>query len=69
MLDGYRRGANCRTNTIGYCSIDRVLTGETFTASVSKEGYLTAAVTYRVNPPVGPAGGNGPFLVVTLSKQ
>jgi hypothetical protein len=67
MLDGYRAGTTCTTTTGGTCTIDRVLTGETFTARISKEGYQPTTVSYRVDPPVGVAG-NPPFPVIILSR-
>jgi len=67
VLDGYRGGATCVTTMSGTCTIDRVLTGETFNARVTKHGYEPAALSYRVDPPVGPAG-NSPSLAVLLSR-
>ena len=67
MLGGYRSGAACATSASGTCTIDRVLTGESFTARVTKSGYQSVTVTYRVDPPVGPAG-NPPSMTVMLSR-
>ena len=67
MLDGYRSGAACATSASGMCTIDRILTGESFTARVTKSGYQSVTVTYRVDPPVGPAG-NPPSMTITLSR-
>jgi hypothetical protein len=67
MLDGYRRGAACATNPSGMCTIDRILTGETFSARITKSGYQSVTVNYRVDPPVGPAG-NPPSMTVMLSR-
>ena len=68
MLDGYRSGATCTTTSGGICTIDRVLTGETFSARISKAGFQTVTVSYRVDPPVG-AAGNPPFLTVVLPRS
>lgn len=67
MLDGYRSGATCMTTSSGTCTIDRVLTGETFTARISKAGFQTVTISYWVDPPVGPAG-NPSSLVVVLTR-
>ncbi len=67
VLDGYRAGSTCLTIGAGTCTVDRVLTGEPFTSRISKNGYQTATVSYRVDPPVG-INGNPPFLVVILSR-
>jgi len=53
ILDGYARGAHCMTNENGYYRIDKLLTGETFTARASKDGYESLTKSYRVDPPVG----------------
>ena len=67
ILDGYRTGAVCTTNSFGSCRIDRLLTGETFNALVSKNGYRATTFSYRVDPPVGL--GNSPFFAITLSRD
>ena len=68
ILDGYAAGRSCVTNSSGFCSIDRVLTGESFTGRVTKNGYASATFTYRVDPPVGP-GGTGPFFLLSLQRS
>ncbi len=66
MADGYQAGAGCITNQFGFCMIERLLTGETFTARASKSGYHSLTFTYRVDPPVGV--GNPPFREIRLSR-
>lgn len=66
MLDGYQAGASCTTNGFGVCTIDRLLTRETFTGRASKAGYESVMFTYRVDPPVGL--GNAPFYTIRLSR-
>jgi hypothetical protein len=68
MLDGYARGARSVTDELGNYKIDDILTGETFHVKASKPGYLSLTLTYRVDPPVGPAGGNSPFLEFRLHR-
>jgi hypothetical protein len=65
LRDGYQAGQSCVTNQNGVCTIDRVLTGETFTARISRPGYVVKTFTYRVDPPVG-VSGNPPSLTVFL---
>jgi len=62
ILDGYARGARAVTNEFGHYQIDRVLTGETLRVRASRPGYSPSTLTYRVDSPVGPSGGNPPFL-------
>jgi len=62
ILDGYARGSQAITNEFGHYRIDRILTGETFSARASRAGYAPSTLTYRVDSPIGPAGGNPPFL-------
>jgi hypothetical protein len=62
ILDGYAGGARSVTNEFGHYQIDRVLTGETLRVTASKPGYSPSTLTYRVDSPVGPSGGNPPFL-------
>lgn len=69
ILDGYRSDAICTTNASGFCSIHRILTGETFTTQVTKSGYRPTTFSYRVDPPVGPAGSNSPFFGITLTRD
>ena len=63
MLSGYRSGAACATNAIGFCTIDRVLGGETFSAQVSKSGYQPVTFEYRVDQ-----FGNSPFFGTALAR-
>jgi len=63
MLSGYRSGAVCVTNSIGFCAIDRVLDGETFSAQVTKTGYQPVTFEYRVDQ-----FGNTPSYFVSLSR-
>lgn len=67
MLDGYSKGRTCVTNTFGVCRIEPVLTRETFSACVAKDGYNAVTSTYRVDPPIG--GVNSPSFHVILSRQ
>ena len=56
VLDGHARGAHATTNSNGYYVIEKILVGETFSAQASKDGYESLTQTYRVDPPVVPAG-------------
>ncbi|MGE5236575.1 MAG: carboxypeptidase-like regulatory domain-containing protein [Acidobacteriota bacterium] len=67
ILDGYAHDARALTNQYGYYQIDKILTGEAFTVTVSKDGYAPLTQSYRVDPPVGP-GGNSPFLDFRLAR-
>jgi hypothetical protein len=69
ILDGYARGARSVTNEFGSYRIDGVLTEETFQVRASLSGYAPSTLSYRVDPPIGPAGGNPPFLDFLLRKQ
>jgi hypothetical protein len=53
ILDGYARGTHSTTNENGYYRIDRLLTGEVFSARASKDGYESLTKSYRVDPPRG----------------
>ncbi|HEV7515103.1 MAG TPA: hypothetical protein VGR07_02265 [Thermoanaerobaculia bacterium] len=68
VLDGYARGERSITNQFGAYQFDKILTGETFSIRASKSGYTPLTLTYRVDPPVGPAGGNPPFLDFPLRR-
>ncbi|HKR63705.1 MAG TPA: carboxypeptidase-like regulatory domain-containing protein [Thermoanaerobaculia bacterium] len=68
MLDGYAVGKSSVTGANGVYRIEPVLTGETFTIVASKPGYASMTKTYRVDPPVGPAGSNSPFLNFALGR-
>ena len=68
ILDGYSRNARAVTNENGYYKVDRILTGEDFSASASKSGYTSVTQAYRVDSPVGPVG-NGPFLDFRLHAE
>jgi Carboxypeptidase regulatory-like domain len=61
-LDGYARGDRAVTNENGHYRLDRMLAGETFSVRASKPGYSPVTLTYRVDSPIGPGGGNPPFL-------
>jgi hypothetical protein len=69
ILDGYARGARSVTNEFGAYQINGILTEETFRIRASLPGYATSTISYRVDPPIGPAGGNPPFLDFRLRKQ
>ncbi|MEA2692200.1 MAG: CarboxypepD reg-like domain [Acidobacteriota bacterium] len=68
ILNGYARGAQSLTNRFGAYQFDTILTGETFSVRASKTGYVPSTLTYRVDSPVGPAGGNPPFLDFRLRR-
>jgi hypothetical protein len=68
ILDGYAAGRSAISADNGYYRIEPILTGETFTATASKEGYQPASKTYRVDSPIGPAGLNPPFLDFELRR-
>ena len=68
ILDGYAAGKSAITNENGVYRIEPLLTGETFTATATKEGYQPVTTTYRVDSPIGPAGLNPPFLDFKLSR-
>ncbi|HEY3571084.1 MAG TPA: carboxypeptidase-like regulatory domain-containing protein [Thermoanaerobaculia bacterium] len=68
ILDGYARGATSVTNESGAYHFDKILTGETFHIRVSKPGYSPVTLSYRVDSPIGPAGGNPPFLDFRLHR-
>lgn len=63
MLSGSRSGAVCLTNSLGLCSIERVLDGETFSAQVTKTGYQPLTFEYRVDQV-----GNSPFYFASLAR-
>jgi hypothetical protein len=69
ILDGYARGARSVTNEFGAYQIKGILTEETFRVRASIAGYAPSTISYRVDPPIGPAGGNPPFLDFRLRKQ
>ena len=60
ILDGYAAGRAAVSNSLGYYSIDRVLTDETFTLEVTMEGYARQVLTYRI--------GTQPFFNVALTR-
>jgi len=66
IMSGYRTGATCVTNAGGFCSIDRLLTYEEFTATASKPGYLTTTFNRTASPPLGTAI---PFPSVLLQRN
>jgi hypothetical protein len=68
MLDGYASGARSVTNEFGAYQINGVLTEETFRLRASLPGYMSSTLSYRVDSPIGPAGGNPPFLDFQLRK-
>jgi hypothetical protein len=68
ILDGYTRGTGSVTNELGAYQIDGILTEETFRVRASLPGYAPSTLSYRVDPPIGPAGGNPPFLDFRLRK-
>jgi hypothetical protein len=68
ILNGYARGAQSLTNRFGAYEFDTILTGETFSVRASKAGYAPSTLTYRVDSPLGPAGGNPPFLDFRLRR-
>jgi hypothetical protein len=47
LLEGYRAGISCTTPASGTCSLDPVSADETYTISVTKEGYRPANVEVR----------------------
>jgi len=69
ILAGYARGSRSVTTEVGYYRIDKILTGETFSARASKTGYEPTTLSYRVDSPVGPGGGNSPFLDFRLRRS
>jgi Carboxypeptidase regulatory-like domain len=69
ILDGFARGAETTTNEYGAYEIDGILTGEVFTIAASKSGYESSTKSYRVDSPIGPGGGNPPFLDFSLHRQ
>ena len=69
ILEGYAGGARSITNEFGAYQIQGILTEETFRVRASISGYAPSTVSYRVDPPIGPAGGNPPFLDFRLRKQ
>ena len=66
ILDGYQSDASCTTNAFGVCTLERLLTGETFRTRASKPGYDSVTFIYHVDPPVGV--GNPPFYRIALSR-
>ena len=68
ILSGYASGASGVSNQAGSYKIDRILTQEVFSIRASKDGYASQTVTYRVDPPVGPAGGNPPWVNFNLHR-
>ncbi|HTG31683.1 MAG TPA: carboxypeptidase-like regulatory domain-containing protein [Thermoanaerobaculia bacterium] len=69
ILDGYARGSRSVSNEFGHYQINGILTEEPFQVRASLPGYAPSTVSYRVDPPIGPAGGNSPFLDFSLRKQ
>ncbi len=69
ILDGYARGARSVANEFGHYQINGILTEETFRVRASLPGYTPSTLSYRVDSPIGPAGGNPPFLDFRLRKQ
>lgn len=69
ILDGYAQGTRSVTNEFGYYQLKGILTEETFRVRASIPGYAPSTISYRVDPPIGPAGGNPPFLDFRLRKQ
>jgi carboxypeptidase family protein len=67
ILDGYARGSRSVTNQFGHYQIDRILTGEAFSAKASAPGYAPLTRSYRVDSPIGPPG-NSPFLDFRLGR-
>ena len=65
VLDGYRAGTSCHTAVIGSCTIESIVTSETFTVRASKTGYQSGTATYR-----GTIDGlSPPAVLITLAPQ
>jgi hypothetical protein len=69
ILDGYAKGKRAVTNEFGHYQIDSILTGEPFRIRAAKEGYAPSTLSYRVDSPIGPPGGNPPFLDFKLRRD
>ena len=65
VVDGYRAGTTCTTALLGSCTVDPVVTSETFSVRAVKTGYQTGTATFRGSPD----GFVPPALLVTLSPQ
>ena len=50
ILDGYAAGRTAVTKD-GFCRLERVQTGETFTVRVSRSGYKTVEISHRIDWP------------------
>ena len=65
VIDGYRAGATCTTTSLGACTIDPVITSETFSVRAVKGGYKAGTATF-----VSALDGRvPPALVVTLTRE
>ena len=65
VVDGYRAGARCTTTSLGSCTIDPIVTSETFSIRAIKSGYKTGTATYN-----GSLDGFAPsLLAVTLTPE
>jgi hypothetical protein len=69
IVSGFAQGEQATTNDNGAYFIDGILTGEVFSVGASKPGYVSSTKSYRVDSPVGPGGGNPPFLDFLLQSQ
>ena len=65
VVGGYRDGTQCTTTFLGSCTIDPIVTSETFTVRAIKSGYKAGTATYNGSP-----GGFAPsLLLVTLTPE
>jgi hypothetical protein len=65
VVDGYRAGATCTTDAFGLCTIDPVVSTETFSIRAAKAGYKAGTATFRGVPD----GLNPAALLVTLARE
>ena len=64
ILDGYATGRTAVTKD-GFCRLERVQTGETFTVRVARSGYKTVEISHRIDwPPTFTA-----YLEIALQPQ
>ena len=53
ILTGYSKNAHTITNQYGYYRIDRILTGQQFSAKASASGYQSLTSSFQVDSPIG----------------
>jgi hypothetical protein len=65
VVDGYRAGTQCTTTSLGSCTIDPIVSSETFSVRAIKSGYKAGTATYNGSP-----DGFAPsFLSVILTPE